>query len=151
MGSFNKWEHLILKGEFPDRRKILSGLTHEQANKRPAPGVKSIYEELWHTERWQHIVVDNDTELDKKWQNDASETFPKTDATEEEWKRVVNDFLGRLDKMIEFTSNPAALEEKDENGVTVEDCVYSLIMHNTYHLGKIVAIRQMIGAWPPKE
>ena len=53
--------------------------------------------------------------------------------------------------MMELTSNPENIKQIDEPGVSMEDCMYSLIMHNTYHLGKIVAVRQMINAWPPKE
>ena len=94
MRTFNKWEHLILKGEYPERKKILEGLTVEQANKKPAPGMHSIYEELWHTERWQHIVINNDTELDKKWQQDIVNYPPKRSETQEEWDKLVNDFLG---------------------------------------------------------
>lgn len=151
MNTFNKWEHLILKGEFAERKKILSGLTAEDVNKKPAPGMHSIYEELWHTERWQHIVIDNDTELDKKWQADTSEIFPKTPATQEEWDRLVNDFLTGLDKLKELASHPEELSKTDEQGVSIEDNIYSLIVHNTYHLGKIVSVRQITGIWPPKE
>ena len=151
MSKFNKWEHLILKGEFAERKKILSGLTAEQVNVKPVSGMHSIYEELWHTERWQHIVIDNDTELDKKWQSDPGEIFPKTPATQEEWDNLVKDFLKGLDKMMEYTSDPEKLKETDGQGISAEDNVYSLIVHNTYHLAKITAIRQMINAWPPKE
>lgn len=150
MSKFNKWEHLILKGEFAERKKILSGLTAEQANVKPAHGMHSIHEELWHTERWQHIVIDNDTELDKKWQSDPGEIFPKAPATQEEWDSLVKDFLKGLDKMMEYTSDPEKLKETDRQGVSAEDNIYSLIVHNTYHLAKIVSIRQMINAWPPK-
>jgi uncharacterized damage-inducible protein DinB len=151
MNTFNKWEHLILKGEYAERKKLLSGLTAEEVNKKPVPGMHSIYEELWHTERWQHIVIDNDRELDKKWQQDLSEIFPKTDATQEEWNRLVTDFLSGLDKMMKITANREELLKVDEQGITIEDNVYSLIIHNSYHLGKIVAIRQMLGAWSSKE
>ena len=151
MNTFNKWEHLILKGEYVERKKLLSGLTAEEVNKKPVPGMHSIYEELWHTERWQHIVIDNDKELDKKWQQDLSGIFPKTDATQEEWNRLVTDFLSGLDKMMKITVNREELLKVDEQGITIEDNVYSLIIHNSYHLGKIVAIRQLIGAWSSKE
>jgi hypothetical protein len=30
------------------------------------------------------------------------------------------------------------------------DELHSVAVHNAYHLGKIVALRQRIGAWPPK-
>jgi hypothetical protein len=35
--------------------------------------------------------------------------------------------------------------------VTLADERNSVAVHNAYHLGKIVALRQRIGAWPPPE
>lgn len=37
-----------------------------------------------------------------------------------------------------------------EPGVTLADELNSVAVHNAYHFGKIVALRQRIGAWPPK-
>ena len=34
-------------------------------------------------------------------------------------------------------------------GLTLADELNSVAIHNAYHLGKIVALRQRIGAWPP--
>ena len=65
-GGFKKWEHMILKGEFPERKRILEGLTVEQATKQPAPGMHTIYDELWHAAGWAEIVVNQDPELEKK-------------------------------------------------------------------------------------
>ena len=33
--------------------------------------------------------------------------------------------------------------------LTMADELHSVAVHNAYHLGKIVALRQRIGAWPP--
>lgn len=146
--GFDKWKHLILTGEFAERKKILEGLTAEEVNKKPASGMHSIYEELWHANDWMNIVINQDEELDKKWQ--AGQVYPTSPATQEQWDNKVKEFLAGLDKMMEFTSNPENLSKEAEPGVATEDYVYPLIMHNTYHLAKIVAVRQMIGAWPPK-
>ena len=55
-----QWEHLFRDGEFISRARLLSGLTLEQVSMRP-PGVPhTIYEELWHTTKWQSIVVQCD-------------------------------------------------------------------------------------------
>lgn len=146
-GGFKKWEHMILKGEFPERKRILEGLTVEQATTRPVPGMHTIYDELWHTAGWAEIVINRDAELEKNWT-----VFPVKQAeTQQEWDKLVDHFLGLLDKMMDFTSNPENLKTEEEPGVTTEDYIDSLIMHNTYHLGKIVAMRQMIGAWTALE
>jgi hypothetical protein len=34
--------------------------------------------------------------------------------------------------------------------VSMADELSSVAVHNAYHFGKIVALRQRIGAWPPK-
>lgn len=148
MGTFNKWEHLVLKGEFAERKKILSGLTLEQVVIKPAPLLHTIYDELWHMAWWQHIVINNDTEMDKLFQKEA---FPKTQAaSQQEWDELVKKFLADLDKIMEFTRSREALNETAADGATVEDYLYCLLIHNSYHLGKIVSLRQMINAWPPE-
>lgn len=46
-------EHLFLVGEFPERARLLSGLTFEQVTLCPHGASHSIYEELWHVvSRW---------------------------------------------------------------------------------------------------
>lgn len=150
MSQINKWEHLILKGEFADRKKIVSGLTFEQVNKKPAEGMHSIYEELWHTARWAHIAVNRDSEAEKLFTGDG--VFPaKPVTTQQEWDDLVSEFSGLLDKIIEMTGDSEKLKEMQEHGWTLEDNINSLLIHNSYHLGKIVAVRQMLGDWPPKE
>jgi hypothetical protein len=44
---------------------------------------------------------------------------------------------------------PERLAVEVEPGVTMADELNSVAVHNAYHLGKIVALRQRIGAWPP--
>jgi hypothetical protein len=44
---------------------------------------------------------------------------------------------------------PERLALEVEPGVTMADELYCVAVHNAYHLGKIVALRQRIGAWPP--
>jgi len=45
---------------------------------------------------------------------------------------------------------PERLAAEIEPGVTLADELNSVAVHNAYHFGKIVALRQRIGAWPPK-
>jgi uncharacterized damage-inducible protein DinB len=149
MGTFNKWEHLVLKGEFAERKKILSGLTLEQVTKKHSPKLHTIYDELWHMSGWQHIVINNDTEMDKVWQQ--GNVFPAAQAaSQEEWDELVKKFLADLDKIMDFTRSPEALNEDAGEGATVEDNLYCLLIHNSYHLAKIVSLRQMMDAWPPE-
>ena len=43
---------------------------------------------------------------------------------------------------------PARLDVEVEPGVTLADELGSVAVHNAYHFGTIVALRQRTGAWP---
>ena len=71
-----------------------------------------------------------------------------------QWKRrngplLVSEFLSGLEKALEWASSPEKLGVEVDTGVTMGDVLHSLAVHNAYHMGKIVAVRQLIGAWPP--
>jgi hypothetical protein len=71
----NKWRHLFSDGEFARREQILAGLTFEQVTSRPSAQSHTIYEELWHANRWQSIIVNRDEALYEEWKR--GEVYPK--------------------------------------------------------------------------
>jgi uncharacterized damage-inducible protein DinB len=142
----DKWRHLLISGEYADRKSIVSGLTLDQALARPSAGSHSIYEELWHATRWQNIVVGRDEELYGKWER--GETYPPLPAADEgEWEALVREFLSGLERAMAWTE-PEKLTMEVDPDFTMADVLRSLAVHTSYHMGKIVAIRQVIGAWP---
>ena len=144
----NKWRHLFIDGEYERREKILSGLTLEQVKRKPSVQSHSIYEELWHAARWQTIIVGRAEGLYETWQ--GGESYPAhPPEEEEEWFALVAEFLSGLEKVLEWASSPEKLGVEVDPGVTMSDVLHSLAVHNAYHIGKIVAVRQLIGAWPP--
>ena len=137
------WEHLFLTGEFRARADLLSGLTFEQVKLRPAGVVHSIYDELWHAAAWQRAVVEREVV-------GAGDYYPTAaPEREEQWQEVVRLFLGGARAAVAWSESPERLAEEVEPGVTMADELHSLAVHNAYHLGKIVTLRQMIGVWPP--
>ncbi|HEY0003251.1 MAG TPA: DinB family protein [Pyrinomonadaceae bacterium] len=142
----DKWRHLLIDGEFAERKRILEGLTLDQATRRPSAHSHTIYEELWHATRWQKIIVMRDEQLYAEWAR--GQTFPAgPPATEEEWTALVDEFLDGLERALDWTA-PEKVKLEIDPGVTMGDALHSLAVHNSYHLGKIVALRQAIGAWP---
>ena len=145
-----KWEHIFKDGEFAERERILAGLTFEQVTRRPSAQSHTIYEELWHTTRWQNIVVNRDEELYEAWQR--AEDYPSVaPADEGEWSILVEEFLAGLDKALEWADSPEKLAAEVDPDFTMADALRSLAVHNAHHFGKILALRQAIGAWPPNE
>lgn len=144
-----RWEHLFIDGEFMSRARLLSGLTVDQVSVR-LPGLPhTIYEELWHVTKWQSIVVQCDEPAAAAW-IDGGQDFPsEAPGNERMWEDLVSEFLAGSETAVELGRSPEALMEEVGSGVPLAERLESLAVHNAYHLGKIVALRQVIDAWPP--
>jgi hypothetical protein len=141
-----QWEHLFMDGEFMSRARLLSGLTVEQVSVRPPGLPHTIYEELWHTTKWQSIVV----RCDEPAAADGGPQFPsEAPGNERMWEDLVTEFLSGSETAVELGHSREALMKEVRPGVTLAEELESLAVHNAYHLGKIVALRQVIDAWPP--
>jgi len=135
-------EHLFLVGEFPERAHLLSGLTLEQVTLRPDGASHSIYEELWHVVGYQQSVIEPGEPAGDRYPSAAPEN-------EQQWHDLVRVFLGGARAAAALGHAPERLTLEVEPGVTMADELNCVAVHNAYHLGKIVALRQRIGAWPP--
>ena len=135
-------EHLFLVGEFSARAHLLSGLTLEQVTLCPDGASHSIYDELWHAAGYQRFVIER---------GDASgDLYPRAAPEHEhQWHDLVRVFLDGARAAAALGKAPERLALEVEPGVTLADELNSVAVHNAYHLGKIVALRQRMGAWPP--
>ena len=146
----NIWEHLFLTGEFSARARLLSGLTLDEVTRRPEGAPHSIYEELWHAATWQRIVVERDKAAADALLCGGANDPSAEPVHEQQWHDLVQQFLEGARDAVAWAQAPERLAVEWETGVTMADELVSLAVHNAYHLGKIVALRQRIGAWPPK-
>ena len=136
-------EHLFLVGEFPERAHLLSGLTLEQVTLRPDGASHSIYEELWHLVGYQQSIIAPGAPV--------AALYPiQSPDHEEQWRELVRVFLVGARAAAALGQDPARLAVEVSPGVTMADELGSVAVHNAYHFGKIVALRQRIGAWPPE-
>ena len=135
-------EHLFLVGEFPERARLLAGLTLEQVTLRPDGASHSIYEELWHAAAYQQSIIEPGNPPGDRYPNAAPEH-------EHQWHDLVRVFLDGARAAAAMGQEPERLARELEPGLTMADELSSVAVHNAYHLGKIVALRQRIGAWPP--
>ncbi len=135
-------EHLFLAGEFPERVRLLSGLTLEQVTLRPDGASHSIYEELWHVVGYQQSVIEPGGPVGDFFPSAAPEHV-------QQWHDLVRVFLDGARTAVALGQAPERLALEIQPGVTLADELNSVAVHNAYHLGKIVALRQRIGAWPP--
>jgi len=140
---------LLKDGEFARRERVVAGLTLEQVTRRPSAQSHTIYEELWHANRWQSIIVNRDEALYEEWRK--GRVYPDAPpASEAEWGALVAEFLAGIDKALWWTESPERLQRETDPGTTMADVLVSLAVHTGHHLGKIVALRQFMGAWGPE-
>ena len=145
----DKWGHLFKDGEFARRERIVAGLTLEQVTRRPSAQSHTIYEELWHANRWQAIVVNRDEALYEEWQK--GHVYPeRPPASQAEWEALVAEFLAGIDKALWWTESRERLKQETDPGITMENVLVSLAVHTAHHLGKVVALRQFLDAWEPE-
>ena len=136
-------EHLFLVGEFPEREHLLSGLTFEQVTARPEGASHSIYEELWHLVGYQQSIIEpGSVSTDVHYPVAAP-------ASESQWHELVRKFLSGARAAAALGQSPERLAAEVAPGATMADELSSVATHNAYHFGKIVALRQRMGAWPP--
>lgn len=142
-------------------RTILSALDEERAHTKPAGAPHSIYEELWHIAFWQQVTLDWIAGVETPFPASPADGFPNVlDMEREYWPQLCRRFhagnenaaecardQARLDAEIRCPSRPG----QPVRVMTVREQLESLGAHNAYHFGRIVLLRQLLGAWPPPE
>lgn len=150
----NAWEHLFMTGEFAPRAHILGELTPEQVGIRPAGAPHSIFEELWHAVEWQRLVLERDDVALERWGEGGQ--FPLSPAPEDEasWQALVGSFLSVLKHAVELSQDEAWLDSNETErhlGFSWRNALECLAVHNAYHIGRIVLLRQLLGVWTPAD
>jgi uncharacterized damage-inducible protein DinB len=138
---------------------ILEALPDDLAH-RAVPGAPhTIYEELWHVVFWQQITLDWIAGIETPFPAKPADGFPSPAQTAPgNWEQLRRRFLEAAQKAADFTGDSSRLNaivrcpSRPGNPVrlmSVQDQLISLAAHNAYHLGRIVLLRQLLGAWPP--
>ena len=132
-----------------DADNILDGLDWEDAGSRPGNIPHSVLQLLNHIIFWQEWAVrwlDGGKPAAPKHASD-SWPGPERPASETEWRDAVRRFAGGLNEL-DKRSLEGDIFQKQGKYSRLE-MIEIIARHNSYHLGQIVAIRQMLGAWPP--
>lgn len=138
---------------------ILEGLSQDLSHRVPAGAPRSIYEELWHIAFWQQISLDWVEGIETPFPASPRDGFPTAlDAEREYWEPLCARFFAantraaaaardhaRLGQPIRCTSRPG----DPVRTMSVREQLENLAAHNAYHFGRIVLLRQLLGAWPP--
>ena len=126
----------------------LEDLDEEQAAARPAGSPHSCHDILLHMVFWQDLFLARLEERPAPLPARAEDGWPP--AGRNRW----TDTLGRFSRGLEAAKEHAREDDlastlPDWRGIRRGEGLSILAQHNSYHLGQIVLLRRMLGAWPP--
>jgi uncharacterized damage-inducible protein DinB len=133
----------------------IKGLTAEQRGKRPAGFPHSVWELLEHIRITQRDLLDfvQNPEYEEKLQWPKDYWPPNSaPASEKAWNETVaawrKDRMA-LERFATGTDIDLTTKIPKGTGQTYLRTVIVAVDHASYHVGQIIAVRQLIGAWPP--
>jgi uncharacterized damage-inducible protein DinB len=139
---------------------VLEAVDDAMAHRRYSGAPHSIYEEVWHLAFWQQLTLDWIAGKPTKYPEHASEGFPASDpsSNQEPWDAVRERFLRGTEQSARIAGDEAQLEAsvvcysripEPPRTMTAREQIEGVASHNAYHLGRVVLLRQLFGAWPP--
>jgi uncharacterized damage-inducible protein DinB len=133
--------------------KILDGLSHEIAETRFPHTSHSIAELVAHLAFWQDWFYERCVGQATPMVASAAEGWPTVASGT--WLEIRDRFLTRLQQLAEIDEEAAAapvspvIEFRPLARYTVGDALVHVATHNSHHLGQVIIVRQLFGAWPP--
>ena len=135
-----------------DLRKALNGLPAKSRGVRPKGAEHSIWELLEHMRIAQWDILEfsrNSKHVSPKfpdgyWPRTAA---PPSDAA---WKKSIADFdrnLEAMKKLVRDESSDLLAQIPHGEGQTLLREALLVADHNAYHIGQIVLVRRLLGAW----
>lgn len=139
------------RGHIPITR-ALSDINAELASTRTTGAPYTIYQLLKHMGYWQEFLLTYLEGGKPELPSHVMDSWPTADRpeSEEEWETIVQSFLQGVERACEIarTSQLDEILEKFPTE-TKASILRNIASHNSYHLGEIVLLRRMNGAWPP--
>jgi uncharacterized damage-inducible protein DinB len=152
-------ELVMGKGAHADVLASVDGVGPAVAGERVALFPHTIYGLVWHAAYWMDYELQRIEGQAPPYPGQAEASWPETAAPrdEVEWKATVAWFREGVLALRALAALPEAegerkverTHETSNQGDTLADIVWQTLVHNSYHVGQVVLLRQALGAWPP--
>jgi uncharacterized damage-inducible protein DinB len=148
-------------GAHADPLACVEDISTELAARQVAGFPHSIGQLVFHVNFWMSYDLQRVRGERPKYPEHNAESFPPpgTPVDAAEWERLRKDLARLLDEHVQMAKSPRAEldrevepmhEDHKQRAGTVDAILWQTVGHNSYHVGQIVMIRRMMGAWPPK-
>lgn len=137
--------------------RVLDEVSAEAAARRIHGLPHTIVEIVAHLRFWQAWFLDRCEGQAVSMVAHAADGWPPASAAD--WPALHEAFLRDLERAAALTGDTEALDRPlapaiefpPMAGYTRRDALTHLAMHNAHHLGQVVLLRQLAGAWPPPD
>ena len=135
--------------------EALSDLAPDLRGRRPDGWPHSAWQLVEHLRRAQHDILDfcvDPRYAELKWPDDywPAEPEPPSPQAWDGSVRQIEDDLRALERLAVDPSVDLLKPIAHGSGQTILRELLLVIDHNSYHVGQIVALRRVLGAWPPR-
>ena len=130
--------------------RALDGLSAQQASTVPAGLPHSVAGIVAHVGYWQTYLLSVFRGEDPDWVESADESWPGGVAqNSKDWEALKLSLLRDMDSLAAYAQDESFMQQHDPEGRFRIVPLTSFAGHGLYHLGQVVTVRQLIGAWPP--
>ena len=146
------------KGAHADPVACISGLTPQLAGERLTGIEHTIWQLLVHMNYWMDYELRSIAGPEVLYPEHAAASWPSEDSPG--LGSAYTDEVRRFREQIQQMVDLAGRLESDRSGTrvvhpakreTVEDVLWQMVAHNSYHIGQVAALRRALGAWTPAE
>lgn len=149
----NAREFLIAPIAYLAPEKAIDGLSAADAERLVTGVAHSVAEIIAHLSFWQDWFHARCTGDPQPMVSSAASGWPAVHAGD--WPAVRSRFVGRLHQLAALADGDASravvppIEFPPLADYTIGDALIHVATHNAHHLGQVIVVRQLLGAWPP--
>ncbi len=118
----------------------------------------SIYQIVEHMNYWMDYEIRRINGQQQQYPQHAIESWPSANATNgKEWddtRARFTSLLGRLESLSHcdhlILKRQVEPDKASATVYTVEDVLWQMMAHNSYHIGQVAMVRRCLGVWPPR-
>jgi uncharacterized damage-inducible protein DinB len=143
------------EGAHVEAKHVLDGLDWSITGNQPEGSPHSIFQVLNHLIYWQDWVVSWLDGENPPIPEQAAGSWPGARGPENlvAWEEAVRRFVEGVERLNGAIEEADLYEDaevsKESDRKTPLEMLQTIASHNSYHLGQVVLLRQMLGAWPP--
>lgn len=144
------------RGAHVDPVACVKGLSAELAG-RPLPGAPhTIWQLVWHMNYWMAYELASLEGPEERYPDHADESWPVAAGppSESAWEAEVERFHRHVDQLGDWVGRATSKGVGTRiahraRGETVQDVLWQMAVHNSYHTGQVALLRRAFAAWPP--